>query len=140
MKKTGMLIVLLLAAASLSAQSTAKHVRRIYVDELHFPSHPELDASVRSKLISSLAQDCASSCTVVEGGEDTADAVLTGSLLIQTSDNQQYRVQGTMRLVDKNGTVIWAAMVYSSAPAQSIAANFADYTAKKLTAFLAEHQ
>jgi hypothetical protein len=44
-----------------------------------------------------------------------------------------------MRLVDKNGTVIWVAMVYSSAPAQSIASNFADYTAKKLAAFLAEH-
>lgn len=138
MKKTGMLIALLLAAASSSAQSTTKHVHRIYVDELHFPSHPDLDASVRSNLVSSLAQDCGSSCTVAEQG--TADAVLSGSLDIQTSDNQRYRVQGTMRLVDKNGTVIWAAMVYSSASAQSIASNFADYTAKKLTTFLAEHQ
>jgi len=137
MKKTGTFIVLLLAVASLSAQSTTKHVRSIYVDELHFPSHPDLDASVRSKLISSLAQNCGSGCALVE--EDTADAVLSGSLAVQTSDNQNYRVQGTMRLVDKKGTVIWAAMIISIAPAQSIASNFADYTAKKLTAFLAEH-
>jgi len=137
MKKIGTFIVLLLAVASLSAQSTTKHVRSIYVDELHFPSHPDMDASVRSKLISSLAQNCGSGCAVVE--EDTADAVLSGSLDIQTSDNQYYRVQGTMRLVGKNGTVIWAAGVYSGAPAQIIASHFADYTAKKLTAFLAEH-
>ena len=138
MKKIGLLVVLLLAAASLSAQSTAKHVRRIYVDELHFPSRPDMDAPVRSELISSLAQYCGSACTVVE--KDSADAVLSGSLDMQTSDNQSCRVQGTMRLVDKNGTVIWAAMVISSAPTQSIASHFADYTAKKLTAFLAEHQ
>jgi hypothetical protein len=137
MKKIGTFILLLLAVASLSAQSPTKHVRRIYVDELHFPSHADFDASVRSKLISSLAQNCGSGCSVEE--QDTADAVLSGSLDIQISDNQNARVQGTMRLVDKSGTVIWAAMVYSSAPAQSIASNFADYTAKKLTSFLAEH-
>jgi hypothetical protein len=138
MKKTGMLIVLLLAAALLSAQSTTKHMHRIYVDELHFPSHPDMDASVRSKLVSSLVQNCGSACTVVE--QDTADAILSGSVDIQTSNSQQGRAQGTMRLVDKNGTVIWAAMIYSSTSAQSIASNFADYTAKKLTTFLAEHK
>jgi len=137
MKKIGTFIVLLLAVTSLSAQSATKRGRSIYVDELHFPSHPDMDASVRSELISSLAQNCGSGCAVVEEG--TADAVLSGSLDIQSSENQNYRVQGTMRLVDKNGTVIWAAMVYSSAPAQSIASHFAEYTAKKLTAFLAEH-
>jgi hypothetical protein len=92
MKKTGTFIVLLLAVASLRAQSTTKHVRGIYVDELHFPSHPDLDATVRSKLISSLAQNCGSICAVAE--EDTANAVLSGSLDVQTSDNQSYRVQG----------------------------------------------
>jgi hypothetical protein len=137
MKKIGILIVLL-ASSSLSAQSTTKHVHQIYVDELHFPSHPDLDASMHSNLISSLAQACGSGCTVVE--RDAADAVLSGTLDIQASGSQSYRVQGTMRLVDKNGTVIWAAMIYSSAPAQSIASNFADYTAKKLTAALAGRQ
>jgi hypothetical protein len=143
MKKAGILIALLLAAASLSAQS-AKHVHRIYVDELHFPSHPDLDAFVRSKLISSLAQDCASSCTVMDGpsgeGEDTADAVLTGALMIQTTDNLHFSVQGAMRLVDKNGTVIWAATIYSSALARSATSSFAEHTAKNLTTFLAAHQ
>jgi len=137
MRKAGILVVMLLAAASLSAQS-AKHVHRIYVDELHFPSHPDMQTSVRSELISSLGQDCGSGCTVVE--KDTADAVLTGSVSVQTSNNQNYTVQGTMRLVDKNGTVIWAAMIYSSAPAQSVASNFAEHTAKNLTTFLAAHQ
>ncbi len=138
MKKTGMLIALLLIVASLNAQSTTKHIRRIYVDELHFPSHPDIDASVRSELINSLGRDCGSGCTVVE--KDTADAVLTGSVSVQTSNNQNYTVQGTMRLVDKNGTVIWAAMIYSSAPAQSVASNFAEHAAKNLTTFLAAHQ
>lgn len=137
------LAALLLSTALLSAQSV-KHGHRIYVDELHFPSNPDWDGIVRSKLISSLVKDCGSGCTVVEAvgpngdnGEDTAEAVLTGSLVVQT-DNGHYRVQGAMRLVDKDGAVIWADTIYSSPFARSATSSFADNTAKKLTSFLAQ--
>lgn len=145
MKKAGMLFALLFAVALLNAQSAVKHVRRIYVDELHFRSNPDWDGLVRSKLISSLVQDCGSDCTVVEAigangdnGEDTADGVLTGTVLVQSSDNQHYRIQGAMRLVDKDGTVVWAATIYSSPLARSASSSFADNTAKKLASFLAQ--
>jgi hypothetical protein len=144
MRKAGMLLALLFAASLLNAQSAPAPMHRIYVDELHFPTNPDWDALVRSKLISSLAQDCGSNCTVVEAvgpsggnGEDTADGILTGALLVQTPDNRHYRVQGAMRLVDKNGTVLWAATIYSSPFARSATSSFADNTAKKLASFLA---
>jgi len=145
MKKSGMLFMLILATTLLDAQSAVKHVHRIYVDELHFPNNPDWDGLVQSKLISSLAHDCGSGCTVVEAigpsednGEDTADGVLTGAVLVQTSDTRHDRVQGAMRLVDKDGTVIWAATIYSSPFARSATSSFADNTAKKLASFLAQ--
>jgi hypothetical protein len=142
MKKFRLLLVL---AASLTclAQSE-KHAHRIYVNELHFPSNSDWDGIVRSKLISSLVKDCGSGCTVVEdvgpsgdNGSDAADGVLTGSLVVQT-ENGRYRVQGAMRLVDKDGAVIWADTIYSSPFARSATSSFADNTAKKLTSFLAQ--
>jgi hypothetical protein len=144
MKKAGMLFVLLLATTLLNAQSV-RHVHRIYVEELHFPSNPDWDGFVRSKLISSLVQDCGSGCTVVEAigptgdnGEDTADGVLTGTVLVQCPDNRHCRIQGGMRLVDKDGAVLWAATIYSSPFARSASSSFADNTAKKLASFLAQ--
>ena len=81
-----------------------------------------MDGLVRSKLISSLAQYCGSNCTIMEAVDkegDVADAVLTGDMLIQTADYRHYRMQGAMRLVDKDGTVLWAATVYNSPLARS---------------------
>lgn len=137
--------LLLFATTLVNAQPAVKHVHRIYVDELHFPSNPDWDGFVRSKLISSLAQDCGSDCTVVEAvgpsednGEDTADGVLTGTVLVQCPDSRHCRIQGAMRLVDKDGTVLWAATIYSSPFARSASSSFADNTAKKLASFLAQ--
>lgn len=93
---------------------------------------------VRSKLISSLAQHCGSDCSVVEAVDkdgDIADAVLTGDMLIQTSDSRHYRVQGAMRLVDKDGAVLWAATVYNSPLGRSATSSFADNVAKKVALF-----
>ncbi len=73
MKRTGMPFGLLIAATFLNAQSPVKHVHRIDVDELHFPNNPDWDGIVRSKLISSLAQDCGSDCTVVEAVGPSGD-------------------------------------------------------------------
>lgn len=143
MKKFGFL---LLFAASLSfGQSTVKQVHRIYVEELNVRNNPDLDGLLRSKLISSLAQECGSGCAVVEdfgpsgdNGEDTADGVLTGAGLLQCSDNRHCRIQAAMRLVAKDGTVVWAATIYSSPFARSASSSFADNTAKKLASFLTQ--
>src|SRR5271170_5406943 len=95
-KMKAILAVLLLGTALLDAQSPAvKRVHTVYVDQLHFPNNPDFDGLVRSKLMSSLVQDCASSCTVMEAVDkdgDVADAVLTGSVLIQAVSGR-YRVQ-----------------------------------------------
>jgi hypothetical protein len=119
---------------------TTKHIHTIYVNEIHFPGNPDLDGLVRSKLISSLVQHCGSDCTVMEAVDkdgDVADAVLTGDLLFQTVDSPHFRLQGAMRLVDKDGTVLWAATVYNSPFARSVTSSFADNVTKKLASFVA---
>lgn len=143
MKKV--LVALVLFGAALSNAQSPTQVHRIYVDELHFPSNPDWDGFVRSKLISSLVQGCGSNCSVVEAigpngnnGEDTADAVLTGTVLVQCPDNHHCRIQGAMRLVDKDGAVVWASTIYSSPLARIASSSFADNTAKKLSSFLAQ--
>ncbi|HEY1526714.1 MAG TPA: hypothetical protein VGH51_10795 [Candidatus Angelobacter sp.] len=143
-------LVLLFGTVLLTAQTpksaapeAVKQGPRIFVAELHFPSNPDWDGLVRSKLISSLVQDCGSDCTVVEAvgptqddDGDGADGVLTGDILVQSHDQRHYRVQGAMRLVDKNGKILWAATIYSSPFARSATSSFAENTAKKLSSFL----
>jgi hypothetical protein len=110
-------LVLLFGTVLLTAQTpksdareAVKQVPRIFVAELHFPTNPDWDGLVRSKLISSLVQDCGAGCTVVEAvgptqddDGDGANGVLTGDILVQSPDQRHYRVQGAMRLVDKSG-------------------------------------
>lgn len=138
--------VLLFGTFLLHAQSpkpeAVKQVPRIYVAELHFTANPDWDGIVRSKLISSLVQDCGSDCTVVEAvgptddsSGDGADGVLTGDVVVEARDERHYRVQGAMRLVDKDGKVLWAAIIYSSPFARSATSSFAENTAKKLSSF-----
>jgi hypothetical protein len=133
------LTVLFCGTVLLNAQAPVKRVRSVYVNEIHFPNNPDLDGVVRSKLISSLAQYCGSDCTVkeaVNGEGENADAVLTGTVIIQSPDSRRYRVQGAMRLVDSDGAVLWAATLGSSPLARSATSSFADNVAKKLASFL----
>ena len=131
---------LLFCSTLLNAQSP-KTIRRIYVETVHFPTNPDLDAFVTSKLISALAKDCADRCIVLEANgdneEDRADGVLTGAMLIQ-SGSDRIRVQGAMRLVAKDGSIAWADTIYSSPFARSASSSFAENTAKRLTAYLAQ--
>ena len=133
-----LLAAILFSTTLLSAQQV-RNINRIYVDKMHFPSNPDLDDIVTSKLISSLVKDCGVRCTVVEengdNNEDIADGVLTGAMDIQ-ADHVHYRVQGAMRLVAKDGSIVWADTVYSSPFTRSASSSFADITAKKLTTFL----
>jgi hypothetical protein len=139
------LLTALFGAALLHAGAPdAKSVHTIYVPLMHSYSggdNLDYDALVRSKLISSLAQYCGSSCTVLEENpDDDADAVLTGSVFLQQVDQFHRRVQGSMRLVDKDGRVLWAATIYSSVFGKSPTSSFADRTAKKVVAFLSGKQ
>ena len=134
---------LFLGVALFAGQRSQPKVYKIYVAEMHFPKNPDLDEFVRSKLISYLAQFCGPTCTVIDGagssGDDVAekaDGVLTGVVQIQETDQMRYRVQGAMRLVDKDGNVLWAATVYNSPFVRSATSSFAANTAKKLTTFL----
>ncbi len=96
---------------------------------------------IRSKLVSSLYKHCGSVCTVVEQGYDDdtkIDAILTGSWqLMSPCFNCAPRMQGAMRLVAKDGTVLWSGTVYSALFAKSISSSFADNVAKKLVSHLA---
>lgn len=134
------LMLLVVGTAVLDAQSPdVKRVHTVYVNELHFPGNPDLDG-VGPLEADSLTQYCGSDCRVMEaidGEGDIADAVLTGTVVVQTPDTRPYRVQGAMRLVDKDGAVLWAATVYNSPLARSATSSFADNVAKKLAAFLA---
>ena len=143
MQKTT-LMALFLGITVVDAQPPAdKQVHTVYADEFRFPNNPDLDGLVRSKLISSLAKFCGSSCTVMEAAEkegDVADTVLKGTVLVQTPDSRRYRVQGAMRLLDKDGAVLWADTVYSSPLATSATSSFADNVAKKLSSYLIRRQ
>jgi hypothetical protein len=134
-------LTIILAVASIASAQTITHPHRIYVD-------PELSYSnglLRSKLIASLAQYCKDSCTVVEAaapngdnGDENSDSVLTGTIIVESNYQQRYRVQGAMRLLDHDGTVIWASTVYSGHFARSATSSFADATAKQIAAYLSK--
>lgn len=145
--RTAVIVLTVLAGTLLNAQAPAKtHIRRIYVSEIEFPSTvpQNFGSMIRSKLISSLVEVCGSNCTVAEAttpdgnnGQDVADAILTGTIGVENPDNRHWRIQGAMRLVDKDGDVVWAATIYNSPFARSASSSFADNTAKKLASFLA---
>lgn len=135
------LFTAIFAAVILHAQTpTGKSVHTIHVPALHSytgSDNLDYDGLVRAKLIASLAQHCGSSCTVLEENpDDDADAVLTGTVFLQQVDQFHRRAQGSMRLVDKDGRVLWAATIYSSAFGKSPTSSLADRTAKKVVAFL----
>jgi hypothetical protein len=88
---------------------------------------------VTAKLITYIAK--MHGVSVVES-EDKADAILTGSGLVQNITNiygrSFYRVQAAMRLDNKDGVVLWADDITSNRFAQSASSSFAENVAKKL--------
>jgi hypothetical protein len=147
--KTLVIALLLVGTTLLNAQAPAKNnVQRIYVSEFEFTSNAPQDFAslIRSKLISSLVEACSSNCRVVEAagangdnGQDMTDAILTGTIHVENPDNRHWHIQGAMRLVDKDGDVLWAGTIYNSPFARSASSSFADNTAKKLASFLQSH-
>jgi hypothetical protein len=92
-----------------------------------------LASLVSAKLISYLSKH--PEISIVED-QDNADAILTGNGQTQTATDTSgrvtYRVQGAMRLDNKDGRVLWADDVSSSIFARSATSSFAENVAKKL--------
>ncbi len=147
-----MKILLLMLVLGTALQSSAqneqapavKHPYRIMVagdpgDTTTYGKDQEL---IRSKLISSLSKRCSHYCIVVEPAieDDTkVSAILTGSWRVVEDcwNGCSYSMQGSMRLIAKDGSVIWSDTVYSNRFARSASSSFADNVAKKLVSHLA---
>src|SRR6266446_8680950 len=112
----------------LGAQTSVQRlqdVKTIYV--LPMDAHnTEFANLITAKLISHLAKY--RGVSVVES-EDNADAILTGSGLVQSTPNAygrpSYHVRGAMRLDNKDGVVLWADDVSNSPFARSASSSFA---------------
>lgn len=133
-----LLAAIWLFAASIHAQET----KTIRLDPF-VPDNAAGDQStanlVNAKLISYLAKY---HLPVVESGND-ADAVLTGSFQLTSSTANgytHYRVQGAVRLSDKDGKVLWGADVRSNPLAHSATSSFAEQVAKKVADFWKSYQ
>ncbi len=143
--KLVLMILALGIALQLSAQQQAtNHPYRImvggFVAEHDYSPAAKEEELVRSKLISSLSRECNDLCVVTEQAleDDTkVDAVLTGSWLIENCYNCKLRMQGALRLVAKDGAVLWSDTVYSSRFSRGITSSFTDNAAKKLVSHLA---
>jgi hypothetical protein len=127
-------------AALLSSQAAAQQSMdlRVFVKPLEGPD-AELTKSVGKKLIRELEKRGIS----VTESKDDADAILTGSGLMQTSRKNSYGshpavcIRASLRLVNKNGVALWTEDVSSSRYAVSETSSFVervtDGVAKALT-------
>jgi hypothetical protein len=129
------LSLFMLATSLLVLPLDAQESKTIHVDQLvaDAASNQSTAEMVTAKLISYLTK------RGVAVLEDDADAVLTGSCRIDSATRNgytRYRVQGAMRLTDKDGKVLWGDVVYSSRFASSATSSFADNVAKEVADFL----
>lgn len=126
-------------ATALPAQTAARQplILNLYVSPLEGPD-ANLVKSVRAKLIDELAKR---GIAIIESKEN-ADAILTGSGLMQAATNfrghPHIHVLASMRLVNKNGVALWAGDVSSRSLAFSESASFVDRVTDKVVAALAE--
>jgi proteasome assembly chaperone (PAC2) family protein len=126
-------------AALLPAQTTTRQPveLKVYVKPLEGPD-AELAKSVRAKLISNLEKHG----VLITESKENADAILGGSGLMQAATNFRGRphihVLATMRLVNKNGVVLWAGDVSSGSLAISESASFVEKVTSKVAVALAE--
>jgi hypothetical protein len=128
-------------ASAADSPEHLKDVKAVYVAPLEGQNTPVVDM-LHTKLISALAK--LQSISIVED-EENADAILTGSGLIQTTTSEyrhvHYRIQAGMRLISKEGgVVLWADDVVSSPFARSASSSFAENVAKSLGRLLADRK
>ena len=126
-------------AALLPAQTTTRQPveLKVFVKPLEGPD-AELAKSVRAKLIGNLEKHG----VLITEAKENADAILSGSGLMQTATNFRGRphihVLATMRLVNKNGVALWAGDVSSGSFAISESASFVEKVTSKVAEALAE--
>lgn len=132
------LVAVSLCALPLQAQNT----KTIRVEQLIAENSNDQSVAnlLTAKLVSYLVKY---GVPVVEtaGGETEADAVLTGYFQVVSNTyngETRYRVQGAVRLTDKDGKVLWADDIRSAPYASSATSSFADHVAKKVAAFWGE--
>jgi hypothetical protein len=128
-------------AAFVHAQAEMRqHIElKLFVAPLEGPD-ADLVKSIRTKLIKDFEKH---GISVTETKED-ADAILTGSGLMQSSfptslgHRPTIRIRASMRLVNKNGVALWAADVSSSRYAVSESSSFVEKVTEKVAGALAE--
>jgi len=127
------LLLTVVGAAGLIAQ-TAPHGPsgfKVFVNPIEGPDKA-LANMLSAELISHLVKH---GFAVVES-VDGADTVLNCDGLIQTSTTDyghtRYRIHAAVRLVDKEGVVLWADDVASSRYGQSASSSFSENVAKSL--------
>ena len=111
----------------------------VFVAPLEGPD-TDLAKSIRTKLIRDFEKH---GISVTETKED-ADAILTGSGLMQSSfptslgHRPTIRIRASLRLVNKNGVALWAADVSSSRYAVSESSSFVEKVTEEVAGALAE--
>jgi len=113
----------MLSAPSLNAQPPEHQRMRIMIGQENGDRTPGMQF-VSASLSSSLAKYCGTTCVVVEPSEsdDTlaVDAYLRGNVgMMQRCSECRPYMQGAMRLVAKDGTVLWSDTVRSDHFARS---------------------
>ncbi|MGA9071581.1 MAG: hypothetical protein WB424_15055 [Terracidiphilus sp.] len=129
------------AVALVHAQSEPQQdsTLKVFIAPLTGPD-ADLVKTIRAKLIS----DFEKHDIVVTNIKEDADAILTGSGLMQSnfatsvSHRPRYRIRGSMRLVNKNGVALWAADVSSSQFAVSETSSFVEKVTEKVAEALSE--
>jgi len=128
-------------AAFVPAQSERQQTidLKVFVAPLAGPD-ADLVKSIRTKLMKDFEKH---GISVTETKED-ADAILTGSGLMQSSfptsigHRPTLRIHASMRLVNKNGVALWAADVSSSRYAVSESSSFFERVTEKVAEALSE--
>lgn len=146
MKKTLLTTLIgmaLLGAPLLSAQPPEHQPIRIMIGQEGGADHSAGMQFVSAAVSSSLAKYCGNACVVVEPSEsdDTreVDAYLRGNVgTIKSCWDCSPYIQGEMRLVANDGTVLWSDTVRSNRFARNTVSSFADNVAKKLVSHLTE--
>lgn len=134
----------ILAASPLAAQQQANTQQpkqpialMVFIRTLDGPD-ADLSNSIRAKLIDNFEKN---GIAVTESKEN-ADAILTGSGLMQAATNFRGRprihILASMRLVNKRGVALWAGDVSSGSFAISESSSFVEKVTEKVALALAE--
>ena len=132
-------LLLICSTFGIALNAQTAHQPKVFVNPLE-GSDKALADMVSAELISHLVKH---GIAVTESVDD-ADAVLNCAGLVETSTSYEghtrFHIHAGVRLVDKNGGVLWADDVSSSRYASSASSSFAENVAKSLEDALSKPQ